>query len=386
MKRNAYQRMADQIVPRAALIEQTTAQLRTAAKRKRPFQRTLLAAAAALVMLLAGTLAVAGYIRANLASPLTPFTESHAGFWDNVFWGNEEAACADKLAGHSVQSYDTEMSGHGYTFTLENNIYDPNTEMGVAYFTVTNPNGLDGFGEKKQKQYRHGAVFPPELRLRCDLGNGEKPEYDNWVVTQECIDMERSSSEVLRLSVCYMLSGKNYNWKKPFAAPVLWVHLLDCEQESADYDTGTYSHDPQAYVSGSIGIPLQSEMKARTLYGADGKPMLMVSPIGIVLYPNTTPDGSAPDYLLITYKNGDTYLVQDETKDDFHTDAAGNVYNLPTYYTVNYIYSCGFDPKPTHTLLGKENSGGITWKTLFDRVIDPDEVASITAGDHTYTF
>ncbi len=387
MKRNPYQRMADQIAPDTALVERTQALLRKAGRAKRPrLRRMAMTAAAVIAALIVGTSALASYLSANPASPLTGFIQNHTDFFENVFWGNSDAGHADSLIGSSVQDYNASATGYGYSFTLENNLYDANTEMGIAYFIVTNPDGLDGFGEGQVTSYLHNAAFPPELDLRCDLGNGSTANYNNPVVSQACIDLERSTADAIYLSVCYMIHGSNYDWKKAFEEPVLWIHLLDRAREDEDRQTEQYRRDPDAYVLGSVGIPLTSELTARTLYGHDGKPLLTVSPIGIRLEPEACPDNghSDPTFLQITYKNGETYLVMDKTKDDFYESKEGDTYSRPTFYTINYIYACGFDPAPRHTFWGDAYEEGLTWKVAFDRVIDPAEIASIVINDFTF--
>lgn len=396
MKPNLYRRMADQIHPDPALIARTAALLRSRNQPRRPprAKRALPAAAAMLALLVAGT-AAAGYL--SPASPLAGFLQRRAAFFESVFWSESDGASADRLAGGAVQPYSLSMTGNGYTFTLENNLYDAATEMGVAELTVTNPDGLDGFGETRGKSYLHTAVFPEEIRLyACVTADGKRPRFRSlfglrrpqYVSTQECINMEKSTEDRVRLSVCYMLEPDPRKKRDAAQEPVLWLFLVDAKRETADSLNDAYKGTSAYLLEECLAIPLSSELSSRTLSDENGNPLLTVSPLGILQQPASSPDEGSGDtnYIEIQFRSGETYVVMDETRDDLTVDRNGDTYNSPACFTTNYIYRCGFHAAQPQGLLSGGGSDGMVWKTMFDRIVDPDEIVSITIQDRTFSF
>ena len=246
------------------------------------------------------------------------------------------------------------------TLTILSTVYDGNA--GVVEFKLERKGGVNAFDYSQLDNEYQGARFSYD------------PTF--WFHFPECsenilVDLERSTKETL---YCY-----NYITMEPEAydAKEKGIILEVCEYpctrgELFGADEDTFNKYVKNTKTSNIAIPFRLPVKQVKYVNKDNG-IVGISPIGMVIDMDTglgleqinEEEGYDPEniyYVSVNYKNGENYIVQEHAVQDIH--------------------SC--DTKIDNSNACSGNSKGHL-VIVFNRLIDTDEIESITVNDVSYT-
>lgn len=258
---------------------------------------------------------------------------------------------AAELLGDYVSDAQTQIKMGDTTMTVLSVVRDENSI--VAEYTLEKEGGVDCFNYSDFDNHTKGAWLNEDQKINFGFEEGAGKIY---------VDLERSTPDKL---YCYeyMAAGSFLFdqedvtdhitlWYSEFTKPMSEMYK---EMEESD----NYDYAPYIVKEDRISVPVKDAVESVTYTNAEGG-SVKISPISMTLTSckgllSELVDGSeCVDFVKsveITYKDGSTYLVMDEN-------------------VASYEYLCG---------------NGDAFVTLFNRVVDVDQVQSITVNDVVYS-
>lgn len=335
-------------------------------KRRRPMRavRTALAAAVVGAALCAGAGAVymvnhSGALQAffgNESYPSTEYTEYYDEFGNFYItsMNNERVPVDDEQAEALVGAY---LSDEGYvwqvgeyTMTIESYLLDENTGTAKVSYSLYRPGGVQGLIYDDSTGFLSAdgsGIGIPQFRVTV---NDSKSLLDGEFCPMhgdERVDLTRSTADTLYIMAPLAMTG----WK---AADGLQVQIHDLSR----IDYTSMAPIPDTLVD-TLDLPGLESLPAITFLNPEtGKPAAILSAIGILVDNGYLEPGDFVRDITITYANGSIYLVRDN---------ANNVQNY------DYAYSSSGSSC---------NQGGTRF--VFNRLVDPEQVASVTIDGQTY--
>lgn len=303
-------------------------------KRKQVFSR--MAGTVAIIMLLSGVTVYAymGFIKyENPKEMLEAFFGGEVSSEGMVEYDKEgklitnvpawervpvDETLADKLIASYISGETASVSHKGYTLTAIANLYDKNTGSGLVYYTLENPEGINGYVVRP-----NGVVWwNPETISVFARTNQAGEIY---------IDEKQSTETQLYLCEYYVISQQ----QEP---PEVFLELGEYE----DYGKVKERIELHPAVGNNIyGINLKNNS-------------IVISPISIKVDKVVCGFGMEDDidYISLQYADGTQYLLK---------DGAGFISNV--MYALDSNDTCTY---------------------MFNRIVDIDNLVSITIGDTTY--
>ena len=345
----------------AQACAQATAEKARPVRRRRPLRAVRIgaAAAAAVAVLSVGAMA------ASFASHSAVFqgffgNESHPSLqygadYDErglYLMNNERLPVDEEQAEALVGAYLPEESYTwqigAYTLTVESYLLDENTGTAKVNYSLHRPGGLEGITVDRRTGcadfYGKGSILP-SFRALCS--DPESPFYGEYLLLGEGgqVDLARSTEDTLYLTESLTLAPDtgwaDGGWK---AADGLRIEVFGLRFAESDVMADM---DPLA----TLDLPGLESLPAVTLADPEtGEPAAVISAIAMKL-----PDSPRLDYdtdISVTLDDGSTYVVY-----DFKNHLGNN---------------------------DSISRGEGTLRVIFNRLVDPARVASVTVDGVTY--
>ena len=262
-----------------------------------------------------------------------------------------------------------------HTLTIESFVYD--SSGAVMYYTLGRKGGVTALRGDEDTNMAKGAVFTDEADFRFDVQCG-MPEDENFIFTGEntYVDMEKSTNELLYCT-SYMLWSDNLKagdipklviTKYPDKLKEIEKLLPDVnglsEEEMKDESLWKEYNEAMAKAETEItDLSGKGQVPDKTIdMGANG--CLVYSPIsirvdmskGMGLSEDEAQDPYYMKHMEIKYKDGSSYVVSDSEE---------------------LIENSGY-------VLGLTGGVGAWYKTVFNRLVDTDEIAEIIVNDVSF--
>ena len=280
-----------------------------------------------------------------IASPVVANAASNGELFSRI-WGK---AGHKDVAAHEETIYLGEDEG---TFTAS---YPERTYEDVIEYTLEKAGGVDALNYSQLDNEAKGAWISEESTFNFSIGNGST-----------IVDLENSTDEKL---YCYeyitLDDDQNYVEMKIEEYPCKLKEIY-----ALDYKDPKREELENQVVSSSTKIPFSSNVVAETTFVNPAGGKIKVSPLslkvdmskGFGLSEVQAADPVNCYYVAINYKDGTNYVVMESNADGRHScDVEKD----------NTAYSCG-------TLTGE-------YVMLFNRLVDTDQISSITVNDVEYT-
>lgn len=260
-----------------------------------------------------------------------------------------------------------------HTLTIESFVYD--STGAVMYYTLERKGGVTALRGDEDTNVAKGAMFTDDVDFRFDVRCGGKDEKEEDLIfagDNTYVDLEKSTQERLYCT-SYLLWSENL---KEGDIPKLVITRypdtlkeLDklrpdltgmSKEEAADESLYKEYNEAMAKTETEvIDLSEKGQVPDKSIdLGADGH--LVYSPIairvdmskGMGLSGDETMDPYFMKYLEIRYKDGSSYIVSDSE---------------------NLIENSGY-------VLGAD----VWYKTVFNRLVDTDEIAEIIVNDKSF--
>lgn len=356
MDKRDLNRMFDGLSPDPARERDLLRQLlQDDARRKRPmknWKRVVIGAAAAALLV---TGATAAYQIFRQEIPLEPdkivpgMLGSGQASWDQtyvdegaanpIYWPNREVvevnpAQAQALLGDYLPECGYQWQIEDYTLTVGGYVLDEHTGAAKFYYTVEHPGG---FGEGAV-DWEHGWLNNEFFRVGVTFET-QSDVSRPWFGGRWYVDVEQSTEEKL----CIVNSATNDSgWK---AEDGFIVNFTVYGKTARDDDV----------ISVKLELPGLNSLPAVSITApATGKAVAELSPIGLLLKPGG--DMDEVDYISLDYADGTRYVVRDDINGLDNTD-----------------YGLISGERPDRDL-----------RLVFNRLVDPSQVVSVTVGGHRY--
>lgn len=257
---------------------------------------------------------------------------------------------AEKLIGDKMEypSLTTEMDGT--TITILSAVRDKNSA--VVAFTMEKEGGVDAISYSQIDNEAKGAYFTDEARFWFSIGDGGKI----------FVDLVQSTADTL---YCY------YYIATPAVGNsiAMVVDEYPCTRGERERETDDEKSDEIARNTKhtTLSIPIKENVE-NVVYTNDNNGYIELSSLsmkidmkeGLGLSKDEQGDPFSCYYVAVNYKDGTKYVVKEQNTSKHTCDTEIN----------NTGYSCG-------TLTDE-------YILVFNRLVDPEEVASITVNEVTY--
>lgn len=261
---------------------------------------------------------------------------------------------ASRLIGNNMTTEPVACKIGDTTITIESVVRD---ESGiVASYTVEQPGGVKCLNYSQSDNEAKGAWFKEDSDLMFGFDEGIGKIY---------VDLERSTPDKIYCNE-YMCDSYSLFGSGLFTPVTDHITLnarrIDTKKKATSTSKGSVDY---VIEEKSFEIPVSDKLESVTLNSKDGG-LIKVSPISMQ-WDSTggkEPKGATIDSLcriVITYKDGSTYLVYDHTNEFMNYKAETETESL--------AYICGTD------------KGVIT---LFNRLVDTSEIEKITINDYEF--
>lgn len=259
-----------------------------------------------------------------------------------------------------------------HTLTIESFVYD--SSGAVMYYTLGRKGGVTALRADESTNVAKGAVFTDDVDFRFNVQCGTSEE-ENFIFAGENIyvDMEKSTDELLYCT-SYMLWSDNLKeedipclviTKYPDTLKELNKLLPDTanmsKEEAADESLWKeYNEAMDQAETETIDLSGKGQIPDKSIdMGANG--YLVYSPIsirvdmskGMGLSKEEAQDPYYMEHLEIKYKDGSSYIISDSE---------------------DLVENSGY-------VLGLSGGVGPCYKTVFNRLVDTDEIAEIIVND-----
>ena len=262
---------------------------------------------------------------------------------------------AEELIGEEVSFPSITKEVDGTTITILSAVRDKNAA--VVEFTLEKEGGVDVLNYSQLDNEAKGAWFSDTSTFWFKIGDGGESIF---------VDLEKSTEDKLYCynymtleSVSSNISMKLYEYPCTYGE---WAAYAEDEAKSAEIDAET--------KTSTINIPVSESTASLELVNAEGG-IVEMSPLSMKIDMNTglgltkeqASDPYSCYYVSINYKDGTNYVVHEHGISGIHTcDVEIN----------NSSYACG------------NTSNEMTY--VFNRLVDTDQVESVTINDTEYTF
>lgn len=254
---------------------------------------------------------------------------------------------ADELIGDNLSFPNIKEEINGTTLTILSAVKDKNSA--VVEFTLENPNGVDSLEYGQDYNETKGAEFADKTTFVfsfCD-------EMGNIYV-----DLDRSTDNKLYCYEYLTLEGITGDLEmrlEKFPCPFGEYHEMDDQLRNSEVKNITIP------ISENISM---TEMKSTTNGQVDISPISMRVDCtkGLGLSEVEANDPWNIYYVSVNYKDGSQYVVSEHAMDGVH--------------------DCGVEIDNTNYVCGQLD-GGLVF--LFNRLVDVNDIASVTVNDVEYT-
>lgn len=269
-------------------------------------------------------------------------------------YADMDPAKAEKLVGGSISTEPVVRKLGDTTLTVLSSIVDGNAA--VVEFTLEREGGVNALTYSQLDNEAKGADFSDDADFYFDF-----KECSGSII----VDLEKSTEEKL---YCYNYM-KMDAWNEGERGLTLETEQYPCTRGEL------FAADDQAYAdymaqtkSDSISIPVKSDLKKVEYVNAEGG-CVQVSPIalkldakvGLGLSEEEVSDPYNIYYISINYKDGTNYVVEESNCNDKH--------------------SCDTEIANTNYVCGGLDS---QLTCVFNRLVDTDDIASVTVNETTY--
>lgn len=282
----------------------------------------------------------------------TVYSEDKGKYYTETYPEREyvdvEEEKAEELIGSQMEYPEIERKINDTTLTILSAVRDHNSA--VVEFTLEKEGGVDALGYSQFDNEAKGAYFSDDSTFWFRIGDGGENIF---------VDLKKSTDEKI---YCYdymtLESSANYISMDIYEYP--------CTR-------GEYFADSEAYYDqikmSTVQIPVSKQVPF-VEYTNDDEGHIELSPIsiqidmrqGLGLTKDETHDSWSCYFVAINYKDGTSYVVREHEKAGKHTCDV-EIDNS------SYGYS-SLDDKLTY---------------VFNRLVDVNEIASITVNDREYT-
>ena len=348
--------------------------LQTYRKRQyvKAYKRYALAAAAAIVVLVGTPVAVNAATNGELFNRIwgNEGKTNVASHQEELYDDEKDSTCvvtyperdyvetdeetSNKLIGDKVSFENSEIDLDGTKLTIQSVVRDKNTA--VVEFTMENPDGMDKVMNYSQLDNEAKGAFV-----------SENATFWFWFVDTSgsiYVDLDKSTEQKL---YCY----DYLTFDKDIEQLQLETYIYPCKR-SEMYSEGMSQEQMDEIEANTkesvITIDLPQALETEN-FTCDGNGNIEISPIGMKidcenglgLSGDEAHDPGSIYLVKITYQNGDEYIVWDR-------ESPKNNY-YPETEIDNSSYACGYDD-------------GL--KIDFNRLVDVEQIASITVNTTTY--
>ena len=335
-------------------------------RRKRPMRavRTALVAAAvgAALCMGAGAVYVANHSdtfqaffgdKTYSSTQYTEYYDEYGNFY--VTSVNEERVPVDEEQAESLVGAYLSDEGYvwqvgEYTMTIESYLLDENTGTAKVCYSLYRPGGVQGLVYDDYTGHLGTDLSGIAIPQFWVTVNDPKSIYDGEFLPMsgdERVDLTRSTADTLYIMAPLAMDG----WK---AASGLQVQIHDLSR--IDYT----SMDPiPDTLMDALDLPGLESLPAITIPNPEtGEAAVIISAIGMLVDDGYLESGDYVRDITITYTDGSTYLVRD------------NVNKVQNY---DYALITGYGTEEEAT------------RFVFNRLVDPEQVACVTIDGQTYT-
>lgn len=224
-----------------------------------------------------------------------------------------------------LSSAGTSIQYGGYTLTAEAVFYDAATRCGLFYFSLENPTGVTGY-----EVFDDGELWfnPESISINVILHSGEKYYIDEAQTTSN------------------KLYGCGY-------------FVLSSDEDDSQLNFLLWDYENKIKTESFVSLNAAQSMNTITLDGGN----ICISAISLVLSPELASQLGEKTVIIddvtfvtLNYEDGSEYVVINKEEG--------------SEWTENIAYALGFD-----------NNGAVF---LFNRLVDLDNVVSVTVNDTTY--
>lgn len=259
---------------------------------------------------------------------------------------------AEELIGAQVSYPSITKEIDGTTMTILSAVKDKNAA--VVEFTLEKEGGVDALNYSQLDNEAKGAWFSDEATFLFRFGDGGENIF---------VDLDKSTKDKL---YCY-----DYMTLQSVSSDIsMELYEYPCTQkERTEADERKLAEIEAATKETTINIPIKNEVASIKMKNADGG-VVQISPLSIKIDMNTGLGLTAEEaydpfncYLVsVNYKDGTNYVVSEHEKPGKHTcDVEID----------NSSYACGsLEREATY---------------VFNRLVDIDQVASVTVNDVEYS-
>ncbi len=253
--------------------------------------------------------------------------------WPNRETVDVDPAQAQALLGDCLPASGYQWQIGDYTFTLEGYVLDEHTGTAKVYYSMEHPGG---FPEGSVDQTSGTLTYKSGISVIFAVKTDADRAYLNGNITH--VDMDRSTAEKL-----YLMDGGagGGSWK---AEDGLLITVRIFGGTARDEDM----------LSAELEVPgVKSLSPVSVADPATGGTAVELSPIAIALHCGNK---DYVGYLALDYADGTRYVVRDDASRLDNTD-----------------YGCGWGEYPNITLV-----------YVFNRLVDPSQVAAVTVDGQRY--